>query len=253
MESFRKLFLFWAVFSISSIIQAQSIYWQDSLSEITVYFHIDENEYGEHPHRTSKAYDVIELEERYHPAITSLIKKAYSKYPAKLLKENIDKVYVYDQFDEGKSTMGKYIGRHGFFYAVPFLENGSIDSLDFERLIHHELSHRLHMFNYKPFDYKSWKNCNALKYGAIKSYNQDFDEDLHKKGFLYKYAVLNKWEDFASFAENIFIYQPEFWDALAKHQLLRKKFDIICSYYEALDSQLNRAYFLNLHGMKFTE
>lgn len=242
------VFLIFYIF-LRFLLQAQSVVWQDSLSKAMVHFHIDENEYKAHPHRTSKAYEVIELDNIYYPVIISILKKAYRKYPTQLLKENVDNVYIYKQFDEGRATMGKYIGKHGFFYAVPFLENGNVDSLDFERLIHHELSHRIHIFNYKHFDFKSWKNCNLLKYRTIKSFNRNFNPDLYKKGFLYKYAILNKWEDFASFAENIFIYQPEFWDALANHSLLRKKFEIICSFYEALDSNLNEAYFLGLHGV----
>lgn len=75
----------------------------------------------------------------------------------------------------------------------------------------------------------------------------EFDSALYSEGFIYSYALTNKWEDFASFAENIFIYQPAFWNAIRDNKRLWNKFEIICSYYQALDPMLNRQYFLDLN------
>jgi len=184
---------------------AQTVSWDDPQSDLVVFLQIDEEDYKDHPHRKSKKFDVVESDLKHQKEILHIIDKTLRKYPIEVINENFDKLYVYDQFDKGNDLMGTYIGRHGFFFAVPYLDNGLIDSLDFERLLHHEFSHRITLFNIKKLDYKNWKINNQLKYGEIKSYNRDFNPELYNKGFLYKYAVLNKWEDLASFCENIFI------------------------------------------------
>jgi len=223
---------------------AQTILWEDSLSSATVYFKIDESEFKEHPHRTSPKFDVVETRIEKRSEILHIVKKALRKYTPGVLNENIEKIYVYDQFDKGNRWMGTYLGRHGFFFAVPYKLSGDVDTLNFERLIHHEFSHRLFMFNLKYFDNKGWKANNELRYGKIKSYNRNYMPELYSKGFLHEYGVLNRLEDFTSFAENIFISDPVFWQAINSHQRLKNKFEIVCEFYAKLDPKLNRAYFL---------
>ena len=78
----------------------------------------------------------------------------------------------------------------------------------------------------------------------------DFDISLYDEGFLHKYAISNKWEDFTSFAEQIFINDPKFWNAVANHKKLRNKFELTCEFYGALDPFWSREYFLNLYANK---
>ena len=233
----------------TTLLQAQTIKWEDSLSQATVYLHIDVEDFKEHPHRSSAAYDVIETPAEFHETILSITNKTLRKYPSDVLNRHVEKLYLYDQFDKGNDLMGVYRGKHGFLFAIPYLDNGHVDTLDLERVIHHEISHRLQMFEGKGFDLKSWKENNTLKYGEIKSYDRDFAPDLYDKGFINQYAVMNKFEDFAAFAENIFINKPAFWNAIDSHNALRNKFEIICAYYESLDPSMNRDYFLEMNGV----
>lgn len=226
---------------------AQTKLWQDSLSNAVVYLQIDEEDYKNHRHRTASGYDVIESDPQFHDVIIRTTYKTLRKYPSAVLIKHVHKLYMYDQFDKGDEMMGVYRARHGFLFAVPYLDNGEVDTLDLERVIHHEVSHRLLMFEGKHLDLKDWKKNNTLKYGEIKSYNRDFAPDLYPKGFINKYAVLNKFEDFAAFAENIFINKTVFWDAITAHPPLRNKFDIICQYFESLDPSMNQDYFLQMN------
>lgn len=244
-----KLLVFFLLAFLDRIAIGQTVLWQDSLSNTKIYLQVDENDYDEHPHRTSGKFDVIESAPQFHPEILSIVNKALRKYTTPILNEHIQQLYVYDQFDKGDNMEGTYLGRHGFFFAVRYLPDGTIDTLEFERLIHHEFSHRLLMFEPKPFDFKSWKAQNSINYGSIKSFNRVFNPELYSKGFINKYAVSNKHEDFASFAENIFINKKVFWKAIADYAPLRKKFEIICAYYEALDPSMNRDYFLKLNSI----
>ncbi|GEM_PF-2571082 len=244
----KSLFLLVLVV-ITQWVYAQTICWQDSLSKAKVYLSIAEQDYKYHPHRTGRAFEVIESAPEFHETILRIANKSLRKYSNELLNNHVDRLYIYDQFDRGNDLMGLYRGRHGLLFAIPYLENGQIDTLDLERVIHHEISHRLLMFEGKYFDLKSWKQINRLNYGSIKSYNRDFDPELYDKGFLNKYGVMNKYEDMASFAENIFINKPIFWEAVLSHEALRKKFDIICDFYGALDPSLNQEFFLQLNGI----
>lgn len=228
---------------------AQTKMWQDSLSNAVVYLQIDRQDYHRHPHRTAAGYEVIESQEDFHDVILRTTHATLRKYPTRVLNEHVNKLYMYDQFDKGDELMGVYRGRHGFLFAVPYLENGQVDTLDLERVIHHEISHRLLMFEGQYFELKAWKNNNGLRYGKIKSFNRAFAPELYAKGFLNKFAVMNKFEDFAAFAENIFINKPEFWQAIEAHPALRNKFEIICSFFEALDPQMDLAYFLQMNGV----
>ena len=248
-----KTFLFSLFCFISHIINAQNITWTDSINKITLYFHIDESQLKNHPHRTSKAFEVIETSPNNHAIIQSVFQKTISKYPKSIVDQNKDKFYVYDQYIEGNGMMGTYLGRHGFFFTIPYLDNGQVDTIDFERLIHHEFSHRIFIFNIKHFAFKNWKTNNKFKYGDIKSYDRKLNSDLYPKGFLHKYAVLNKWEDFASFAEFILMNNKAFWKALTNNQLLRNKFEIICSFYEALNPTFDRDYILKLNNISLVE
>lgn len=238
------LILFFCI--ICTSLQAQTFSWTDSLSGAIVYLHIDQADYKNHKHRSSSKFEIKETSEKYYNSIISTFQKAIRKYPVKIIDENVDQVYIYDQFDKNDAMMGTYIGRHGFFFK-PTYEQGILDTVALERVIHHEISHRLHIFNMKLFDLGAWKSNNDLRYGEIKSFDRRFDPELYSKGFLHKYAVLNKLEDFTSFAEHIFMNDTEFWAAIDANEKLYSKFEMTCSFYEALDPGMSKEYFLTMN------
>ncbi len=229
-----------------SCLQAQTFSWTDSLSGAIVYLHIDKSEFKNHKHRSSSKFEIKESSEKYYQEIISTFQKAIRKYPTRIIEENVKQVYIYDQFDKNGAMMGTYIGRHGFFFT-PTYEQGILDTLALEKVIHHEISHRLHIFNMKLFDFGAWKKNNGLKYGDIKSYDRRFNPELYSKGFLHEYAVTNKLEDFTSFAEHIFMKDSEFWEAVNTNEKLYKKFELTCDFYESLDPKMNKEYFLELN------
>jgi len=233
-------------YTACSHLQAQTISWTDSLSGAIVYLHIDKSELKHHKHRSSSKFEIKEISEKCYKLVISTFQKAIRKYPTRIIEENVDRVYIYDQFDKNDAMMGTYIGRHGFFFK-PRYEQSILDTLALERVIHHEISHRLHIFNMKLFDYDAWKKNNDLKYGEIKSFDQKFNPELYSKGFLHKYAVMNKLEDFTSFAEHIFINNPEFWEAIDTNEKLYIKFEMTCDFYESLDPKMTKEYFLEIN------
>lgn len=249
----RKILPFVLLFLICGTVPAQTIYWDYPKAEATVYFHIEEVDYKQHKHRKSKEFDIRETDPANYDKIKEIVSRALDKYPSQVLNDNVEKIYVYDHFKKGFD--GEYIGRHGFFFAVKYDDKGGLDELNFERVIHHELAHRLNMWNTRLLDLNTWKVNNELNYGAKYESNLkwlEFDKNLFSRGFLYSWALTNKLEDFASFGENIFIHQPTFWNAIKEHKPLRNKFNLICEFYGKLHPQFNRDYFLGLHGIEWT-
>lgn len=246
-----RLVHFTIIYLFSHTLNAQTIVWEDSLTDAKIYFKIASEDFEFHKHRTSPAFEIIESDEKYHDAIIKTFLKALRKYPNHLLNEHVGTIYVYDQFYKDHGALGTYIGRHGFFFEVNYI-GANIDSHGLERVIHHEISHRLQMFNPKLFDNKAWKRNNLMKYGApygSKLKIQEFDSALFVKGFLQSYGLTNKFEDFSTFAENIFIYNPVFWEAIQTLEKIRNKFELTCNFYEKLDPRLNKQYFLDLHNI----
>ena len=95
-----------------------------------------------------------------------------------------------------------------------------------------------------------------MNYGA--SYDSDFgilefDPNLHQYGFLYSYSLTNKWEDFATFAENLFLNKKEFWEAVERYEKIRNKFELISVFYETLDPKMSKEYFLDMNQVKLSE
>jgi hypothetical protein len=243
----RMKYLLIVFFGITAnFLPAQTVSWTDSLSGATVYLHIDQDDFKHHKHRKSAQFTVTETSEVYHQSIISVFQKAIRKYPVSIIKENVERVYIYDQFDKEDAMMGTYIGRHGFFFKPKYID-GVMDTTTLEYVIHHEISHRLHIFNMKLFDFGAWKMHNDLSYGEIKSFDRRFNPDLYTKGFLHKYAVMNKLEDFTSFAEHIFMNNSTFWEAINANEKLYRKFELTCEFYESLDPSMNKDYFLKMN------
>lgn len=119
-----------------------------------------------------------------------------------------------------------------------------------EKTFHHEFSSIL-LRNYPEyFDEKLWTEQNSIHYGkggvqAIKKGNdsQKFDSLMHLQGFLHQYAVSDMENDFNSFAENLFLPEKGFRDAVIRYVRLTNKLAIIMAFYHSIDKNFTLEYF----------
>lgn len=178
----------------------------------------------------------------------SIIIKALKKYPDEVLIKNLSKVYVLSELE---------------FYGVGFGGTNSDDSvyltnIDYsniwiETAFHQEFS-SIFLRSYKSlFDKQAWIRINpgdfiyfsdtgveALKKGQDSTI---FDPKLNEIGFLYEYAQSTPENDFNSFAENIFMNDSYFWEAIDKYPKLKEKFDLIVKFYNSINPIFTEEYF----------
>jgi hypothetical protein len=180
-----------------------------------------------------------------------IVKKALLKYPVDVLKQNLNKVYVmYDIEFYGVGYGGTYNGSD--VYITNQGLSNDYDDIFVEQLFHAEFSSIL-FHNYKKyFDKFAWKEANDpdAEYGeggyeAIKSGvdSEEFKEEINELGFLTQYGMSDMENDFNSFAKNIFIADPGFWELFAKYKRLDKKLDLILDFYKSVDPLFTIDYF----------
>ncbi len=180
-----------------------------------------------------------------------IIKKALEKYPASLLKSNLKKVYVLYDIEFYKVGYGGTYWEDNV-YITNKGEPNSYDDIFVEQLFHAEFSSILFL-NYKQYFKKNeWRDANSpnAEYGdggyeAIKggSDSEEFEDEINKQGFLTQYGKSDMENDFNSFAKNLFVSDPGFWELFSKYKRLNKKLDLIIEFYYSIDPQFTIEYF----------
>lgn len=166
------------------------------------------------------------------------IERALNYYPPSLLVKHIHKVYILGslkfqgrQFTGTNSTRNIYIeGGHKF---------------QTEKTFHHEFSSIL-VRNLSNYSFKDeWlklspgllggSSADAIKagYGGI-----DLDENLMRDGYLCSYALSNWENDFNMYVENLFCGGTVFWQFVDKYPAVKKKVDLLISFYNTKVSHM---------------
>jgi len=179
---------------------------------------------------------------------------AMEKYPAGVLKTNLEKVYItkriafYGLVYGGTNSLGAvYISNDG-------VANGFTDSY-LERAFHHELS-SIFLRNFSSrLDMKAWRasqptgfkyrgdGTSSLREGTAST---RYEDKYHKQGFLAQYATSSLEEDFNMMAEGMLSGLPEFWSAVDRHPLLKSKMTAVVAFYAKLDPVFTESYFRRL-------
>lgn len=175
-------------------------------------------------------------------------------YPLSFLTEQLKRIYVLDTLlDRGILIGGK--ANYEFQYILSMYRDSTPEYCHRKLLLtlHHEFSHNLQNKHWEQFPHKQWKKSSLKKYGkgghqAIKkgSSSQVFDTLLCAVGFLHEYAKSSANEDFASFAENLFLNNQEFWKLVEKYPLIKAKKDLAIQFYQSLDPIFTEDYFKHL-------
>ncbi len=230
--------------------------WRIDFYENSILFEVEDNmfpSYWYYPPRNVYAENLL-------PNNIERAKKiAYSaldKYMVEVLDENLKKIYFLNDFEFYGFDWGGTIGlSFETLYLVCYAW-----SLDYwiEKTVHHEFSHLL-FYKYRYlFDEISWNNMNpegfsyllgegkeALEKGMT---SKEFDKKLHEAGFLYEYSQSGILEDVASFAENLFLNNPDFWDSIETYPKLKQKFTLVVDFYHLINPTFTEEYFREISG-----
>ena len=176
---------------------------------------------------------------------------AIKKYPRTVLQKNLKKVYflksLYFYSVNYGGTYWKdtlYIANSGerLGYTVSFVE----------KTIHHEFSSILMEHYPRFFNKKEWIKFNHVdfKYGSggqkeIKEGkdSEEINSELNEKGFLTEYGMSSLENDLNEIAQNLFVPEAGFWDAVNKYPKLKHKVDLAIIFYGKIDPIFTEAYF----------
>jgi hypothetical protein len=229
---------------------SQSTY-VDSRTGIIVSFVTDDEMYPESWRGGEIKGTAIPLEESEYERSKNLVTKALAKYPVKVLKSNLKKIYVLNHI----SFYGVGYGGTNSTDAVYLTNQGEekyYTDLYVEQIFHEEFSSiLLRNFPAHISEY-TWSDCasDSISYGgtgvdAIKNgkAGETFDARLNDFGFLGEYATSNFENDLNSFAKNIFCPKADFWTLIETYPRLKCKLDTIIKFYGLINVKFTEEYF----------
>jgi len=248
----RILLVIISLFVIIKISAAQDIF-VDKRTNVKILFSSDSSTFPKSWKTAKINAQGFFLSPSEHERSKKIILNALSKYPAKVLKENLKTIYVLQkiefygqQFGGTNSTTIVYVSNNG-------IKNGYTD-IYLEQLFHSEFSSILFR-NYKEsFNKREWtKNNKYFTYGnsgvnAMKKDqdSQHFDDFYNQKGLLYQYAMSTIENDFNSFTKYLFVPKNGFKKLLKKYNNLKNKRELVIEFYHKIDPSFTKNYFDNL-------
>ena len=188
------------------------------------------------------------------PGTQAILNKALDKYPENVLRKNLKRIYVLKtMFFFGLEYGGTYYKRNAYVtnngiangYSGPYIEG----------TFHHEFSSILLKRHKKDFEKKAWLAANPLDFsygkGGVAALSTEktslrLDSALFADGFLNEYSLASVEEDFNCYAEFIFLGNAGFWDAWEGNDAIRRKTEILISFYQCIDPIFILEYFRSL-------
>lgn len=120
--------------------------------------------------------------------------------------------------------------------------------------LHHEVSTWLVLGH--DFEWPRWLAVNPADFEYLRNEDEAAqrgwggskiaDEALLERGFVTQYAQVFRDNDFAEICANLFMGRSEFWAAVDRHELIRKKTQLAIDFFASLDSRFSESYFRSL-------
>lgn len=246
----KKFFLLLIIVWKALLAVGQSVY-SDHRTGIPISFVTDTAMYPESWRGGSINGEATSLGENEYARSKNILTRALEKYPVEVLTKHIKKIYVLDDI----RFYGVRYGGTNSLDAV-YISNRGIDlgysDRYVEQLFHAEFSSILLRNLSYYLNKTSWQACNdeSFTYGGSgvdalknKKASEDFDADYHQLGILNQYASSNFENDVNSFAKNIFIPKPGFWNIVDQYPRIRCKMDLIIFFYNQINRTFTEAYF----------
>ncbi len=163
----------------------------------------------------------------------------FSSYPKKVIQNNLKAVYFVGELtNRGKIPAGFASGKS--FWISTKHPKRRFSKSEYLRVIHHEFAHILH--NNNPFPKEKWLNINEKGFKYVGSGwdimgSNDVHQggvERHQKGFLIKYNEGSIFEDFAVYAEWLFVKEKKLMQLAKKYDRIRRKYNIVLAFYKKL-------------------
>ena len=188
------------------------------------------------------------------PHLISIINIALNKYPEKVTRKNLKKVYILRTMMFFGLDFGGTYHKKKVYLTSNGIENGYTDQY-IKGTFHHEFSSVLLKRHRKYFDEDAWHAINppTFKYGdggkaALQTAkaNTKLNNSLYQSGFLNEYSLASMEEDFNCYAEFMFLSDDGFWQAWEQSETIRRKTNIMIKFYHKLNPVFTLEYFKKL-------
>ncbi len=184
-------------------------------------------------------------------ASRELAERAFSRYPAGVLHQNLKKVYFLGALEFSGVRTGGTNSRS----VVYIVNRPRFASKEVESNWHAEFSSILLRNFCEDFDEVTWQQCNPADFTyrgngvkAIRT-NQASSQPkdaFYEMGFLHEYAMADLENDFNSFAARLFMGDAALWRAIEKFPNVRAKSDLAIEFLNKIHPSLDEAYFRSL-------
>lgn len=196
------------------------------------------------------------LDRREYERTRSLIRRSLAKYPTAVLHNNLSTIFVLKRMN----FYGVHYGGTNSIDAIYLTNNGTergYTDTYIEQTFHHEFSSILYRNYPLGFEEASWNSTNPPGFsyndpeqgvGAIRSNqsSQELDTLLCSSGFLTQYALSGIENDINTFAQNLFLPSPGFWEAVERYPAIGKKTRIVIRLYQRIHGSFTEKFFRSL-------
>ena len=183
--------------------------------------------------------ETSEVRTRDIPKISGAIKKFLSKYPVRVVDENLHGIYIFGELRFFKKDFGGTFGPGKIYLRFNPARFGDWPSLSVRQL-HHEFSSVL-MKNHR-FPKSKWISSNKGNYVSrdkgrdmLESLGRDEHNYLFKQGFLTSYGSADFENDINIYAEYVFVFPGKLKRIGKRHPAVAKKSKIIKDFYCRID------------------
>jgi len=248
---------FWPLLVVVIILLGSSYprdYYLDERTSTEIYFTLQEQMFPKHWYNAKINAEVEPLARNERQRFISILNRTFAKYPDKVLRENLDRVYGLKRMKFYGVAFGGTNIRNTIFICDDET-NPSFTDEYIEKVFHHEFSSILKRSYAKFLNTDIWEAANypAFIYGnggvdAIMNgeASMELDPEYYDKGLLTKYSQASVEEDINVFAQNLFTGGQEFWEVVDNNIRIRRKAQLLISFYKKIDPRLNEDYFRRL-------
>jgi len=218
---------------------------------IPIVFNIEESMFPPSWHSEEINARAEPLAEREVSRSEQVIRVALCKYPDRVLRNNLSKVYVLHAIEFYGMPFGGTNSSDMVYISNQGEEKGYSD-IYLEQTFHHEFSSIL-LRNYPDYlDQRAWERLNpkGFKYGeggveALRKGDDSliFDESLNERGFLNQYALSDFENDFNTIVEYLFKVDEGFWVIMERNSSLKGKVMLAIDFYHQIDPKFTLDYF----------
>jgi hypothetical protein len=207
---------------------------------------------------TPKRVDYEPADESESTRLRHVILRAARKYPDNLLKNELDRILIFESFAlDGINGSGTF-GDRAVVMACSN-SNAWYTSLWMEDTFHEEVAALLFTKYRAQFSIDAWKSLLPKELGYYKTsgdFIKDFPELVFQKkldfedGFYRYYSRSCVEKDFAIIASQLFLNRSPFWQAVDSSSRLQMKTNLVIAFLHGINGQFTKDYFEMLEPTK---